>query len=177
MTGWITENSPAGTMIVGHCLEDHLVACDPNYISPLTIKAIDYDVGMSAKIVYKFVGSQVEDQNRQPFIVDSSTGVLRLADHASLDRESIGHYNLMIEISDSGTPSLTADRLIRIFVEVTDVNDSPPIFTDSFYLRSTLFLPTYPTESVLQLTAEDPDLNDSVSSFQCIMCLNLFVGC
>ncbi|CAH8550608.1 unnamed protein product [Schistosoma mattheei] len=162
MTGWITENSPAGTMIVGHCLEDHLVACDLNYISPLTIKAIDYDVGMSAKIVYNFVGSQVEDQNRQPFIVDSSTGVLRLADHASLDRESIGHYNLMIEISDNGTPSLTADRLIRIFVEVTDVNDSPPIFTDSFYLRSTLFLPTYPTESVLQLTAEDPDLNDSV---------------
>ncbi|CAH8589461.1 unnamed protein product [Schistosoma rodhaini] len=162
MTGWITENSPAGTMIVGHCLEDHLVACDPNYISPLTIKAIDYDVGINAKIVYNFVGSQVEDENRQPFIVDNSTGVLRLADHASLDRESIGHYVLMIEISDAGTPSLTADRFIRISVEVTDVNDSPPIFTDSFYLRSTLFLPTYPTELVLQLTAEDPDLNDSV---------------
>ncbi|CAI2730250.1 unnamed protein product [Schistosoma spindalis] len=162
MTGWITENSPAGTMIVGHCLEDHLVACDPNYISPLTIKAIDYDVGINAKIVYNFVGSQVEVGDRQPFIVDNSTGVLRLADHASLDRESIGHYSLMIEISDTGTPSLTADRLIRIFVEVTDVNDSPPIFTDSFYLRSTLFLPTYPTELVLQLTAEDPDLNDSV---------------
>uniref|UniRef100_A0A5K4FEY1 Cadherin n=1 Tax=Schistosoma mansoni TaxID=6183 RepID=A0A5K4FEY1_SCHMA len=162
MTGWIIENSPAGTMIVGHCLEDHLVACDPNYISPLTIKAIDYDVGINAKIVYNFVGSQVEDENRQPFIVDNSTGVLRLADHASLDRESIGHYVLMIEISDAGRPSLTADRLIRISVEVTDVNDSPPIFTDSFYLRSTLFLPTYPTELVLQLTAEDPDLNDFV---------------
>ncbi|CAH8521239.1 unnamed protein product [Schistosoma turkestanicum] len=161
-TGWIAENSPSGTMIIGHCVEDHLVACDRTHISPLTLKVIDYDVGVNAQLVYNFVGSQIKDGHRQPFFVDNSTGVLRLADYASLDRETTGSYVLMIEISDAGTPSLTADRLIRITVEITDVNDSPPIFTDSFYLRSTLFLPTYPTELVLQLTAEDPDLNDSV---------------
>ncbi|TNN21015.1 Fat-like cadherin-related tumor suppressor, partial [Schistosoma japonicum] len=162
MTGWISENSPAGTLVIGHCLEDHLLPCDPNYIGPLILKVTDYDLGINAKPVYSFVGSQVKEDSRQPFIVDNSTGVLRLGDHASLDRETIGYYVLMIEVSDSGTPSLTADRLIRITVDVIDVNDSPPAFTDAFYLRSTLFLPTYPTEFVLQLTAKDPDLNDSV---------------
>ncbi|VDP97227.1 unnamed protein product, partial [Trichobilharzia regenti] len=163
MIGWISEDAPFGTMIVGHCIDDNLVTtCDPGYIGPIALKAIDFDVGINAKLVYRLVGPQ-SGSNHQLFVIDNSTGVLRLSDHASLlDREMKARYDFMIEVSDSGKPSLTADHLIRISVEVTDVNDSPPIFTDPYYLQSTLLLPTYPNELVLQIKAEDPDLNDSV---------------
>ncbi|CAH8556143.1 unnamed protein product [Heterobilharzia americana] len=161
MTGVISEDSSPGTMIVGHCLEDYSISCDTSYIGALILKVTDFDLGINAKLVYTFVGPQAEE-NDQLFVIDNSTGVLRLSDNALLDRETKGHYILMIEVSDSGKPSLTADRLIRISVEVTDVNDSPPIFTDPYHLQSTLFLPTYPNELILQLKADDPDLNDSV---------------
>ena len=83
------------------------------------------------------------------FAVNVSTGVVQLANE--LDRESTPSYELELRVLDgvgSGTTILT--------VNVTDVNDQPPVFNSSSY---TVTLPeNYPThQPILQVFAIDMD--------------------
>ncbi|XP_047441118.1 protocadherin gamma-C5-like [Mugil cephalus] len=48
-----------------------------------------------------------------------------------LDRENGSEYNIEIIATDSGTPPLSTEKTINVVV--TDVNDNPPIFTQSKY--------------------------------------------
>ncbi|XP_048088256.1 protocadherin gamma-C5-like isoform X11 [Alosa alosa] len=50
---------------------------------------------------------------------------------ALLDREVTPEYNVEITATDSGTPSLKSSRIIK--VEVLDVNDNPPFFSQSSF--------------------------------------------
>uniref|UniRef100_A0A3B5AM92 Protocadherin 2 alpha b 5 n=1 Tax=Stegastes partitus TaxID=144197 RepID=A0A3B5AM92_9TELE len=47
-----------------------------------------------------------------------------------LDRESVSQYNISVAATDEGTPSLSSTSVITI--QVSDVNDNPPQFLDSF---------------------------------------------
>lgn len=48
-----------------------------------------------------------------------------------LDRETIDHYELVIEASDGGFPPKKGRMTVNI--TILDVNDNPPIFTESVY--------------------------------------------
>uniref|UniRef100_A0A8D3B9B6 Protocadherin 1 gamma 31 n=1 Tax=Scophthalmus maximus TaxID=52904 RepID=A0A8D3B9B6_SCOMX len=48
-----------------------------------------------------------------------------------LDRENVSEYNIEITADDSGSPPLSSKKIIP--VSITDVNDNPPVFTQSSY--------------------------------------------
>ncbi|KAJ7415080.1 Protocadherin beta-14 [Willisornis vidua] len=57
-----------------------------------------------------------------------------LRTNAALDRESKAQYNITITARDWGTPRLSSRE--SIFVQISDVNDNPPEFTQEIYTMS-----------------------------------------
>lgn len=55
-----------------------------------------------------------------------------------------------------GNPRLPSDSVAKVVVEVVNVNDCPPTFTQATY-EATVLLPTARGVSVLSLSASDPD--------------------
>ncbi|XP_067160769.1 protocadherin beta-15-like isoform X2 [Apteryx mantelli] len=53
---------------------------------------------------------------------------------AALDRERTAEYNITITAMDWGTPRLSSQE--SIFVQISDVNDNPPEFTQAVYTMS-----------------------------------------
>ncbi|XP_062358139.1 protocadherin beta-16-like [Cinclus cinclus] len=53
---------------------------------------------------------------------------------AALDRERTAEYNITITATDWGTKRLSSQE--RIFVQISDVNDNPPEFTQELYIMS-----------------------------------------
>uniref|UniRef100_A0A2K5D8Q4 Protocadherin Fat 3 n=1 Tax=Aotus nancymaae TaxID=37293 RepID=A0A2K5D8Q4_AOTNA len=118
--------------------------------SPLVIRATDADSNRNALLVYQIV----ESTAKKFFTVDSSTGAIRTI--ANLDHETIAHFHFHVHVRDSGSPQLTAESPVEVNIEVTDVNDNPPVFTQAVF-ETILLLPTYVGVEVLKVSATDPD--------------------
>ncbi|KAB1272051.1 Protocadherin Fat 3 [Camelus dromedarius] len=118
--------------------------------SPLVIRATDADSNRNALLVYQIV----ESTAKKFFTVDSSTGAIRTI--ANLDHETIAHFHFHVHVRDSGSPQLTAESPVEVSIEVTDVNDNPPVFTQAVF-ETVLLLPTYVGVEVLKVSATDPD--------------------
>ncbi|XP_010154165.1 PREDICTED: protocadherin Fat 3-like, partial [Eurypyga helias] len=119
-------------------------------ISPLVIRATDADSNQNALLVYQIV----ESTAKKYFTVDSSTGAIRTI--ANLDHETIAHFHFRVHVRDSGNPQLTAESPVEVTIEVTDVNDNPPVFSQAVF-ETVLLLPTYVGVEVLKVKATDPD--------------------
>ncbi|XP_012590314.1 PREDICTED: protocadherin Fat 3 [Condylura cristata] len=91
---------------------------------------------------------------RELFAVDASTGAVRTT--APLDRERAARFLFHVHVRDGGSPPLAAESPVEVSVEVTDVNDSPPAFTQAAF-EATVLLPTYVGVEVLAVSATDPD--------------------
>ncbi|XP_075448649.1 protocadherin Fat 3 isoform X3 [Ascaphus truei] len=118
--------------------------------NPLVIRASDADSNQNALLVYQIV----ESTAKKYFTVDSSTGAIRTI--ANLDHETIAYFHFHVHVRDSGSPQLTAESPVEVTIEVTDVNDNPPVFTEAVF-ETTLLLPTYVGVEVVQVSARDPD--------------------
>ncbi|XP_041516143.1 protocadherin beta-8 isoform X27 [Microtus oregoni] len=89
----------------------------------------DRDSGENGKVVCSI-------PDTLPFILKSTfKNFYTLVTESPLDRESRSEYNITITVSDMGTPRLTTRHTIT--VQVSDVNDNAPAFTQSSY---TLFV-------------------------------------
>uniref|UniRef100_A0A670J3V0 Cadherin domain-containing protein n=1 Tax=Podarcis muralis TaxID=64176 RepID=A0A670J3V0_PODMU len=102
----------------------------------LTFSAIDNDrTHDSTYVQYAIIGGnggnkfQVEKCIIGPESPSKLTGNLVL--RSILDRESSSSYQLLILVSDRGTPPLNATATVSI--TVLDINDNPPIFTSLEY--------------------------------------------
>ncbi|XP_042316175.1 protocadherin-16 [Sceloporus undulatus] len=71
-----------------------------------------------------------------------------------LDREERDSYELRVTATDAGTPPLRAES--AFVLQVTDVNDNPPLFDAREYEQSVPEV-VYPGSFVLQVTARDKD--------------------
>ncbi|XP_067890087.1 protocadherin Fat 3a isoform X2 [Heterodontus francisci] len=117
---------------------------------PLVIRATDADCNQNALLVYQIV----ESTANKYFSVDSSTGAVRTI--ANLDHETIPIFHFQVHVRDSGNPQLTAETPAEVTIHVTDINDSPPKFSQDVY-ETILLLPTYSGVEVLTVSATDPD--------------------
>ncbi|XP_061899373.1 protocadherin gamma-C5-like [Entelurus aequoreus] len=54
-----------------------------------------------------------------------------LVTSGALDRERVSEYKIEITATDSGSPPLSSKKMIS--VSITDVNDNPPVFSQSSY--------------------------------------------
>uniref|UniRef100_A0A3P8V2C4 Protocadherin gamma-C3 n=1 Tax=Cynoglossus semilaevis TaxID=244447 RepID=A0A3P8V2C4_CYNSE len=89
------------------------------------IRARDLDSGDNAKVTLKLPAGS-------PFSLKPSfSNNYALITSSTLDREISSQYNVEITATDSGSPPLSSKKTIP--VSITDVNDNPPVFSQSSY--------------------------------------------
>ena len=132
-------------------------------ITIVNVTATDLDIGTNGQVMYRVssvpsvsgrMGSGVS--SNEPFGLVNNNGVAVLSLVQSLDRETVSQYTVTIEATDG-----TFTNAVTISVNVSDVNDNPPIFTN---LPTTLTVSEdTPVGTVLyQVTAEDFDFDATV---------------
>ncbi|XP_064636324.1 cadherin-related tumor suppressor-like [Lineus longissimus] len=131
-----TEGLPAGTEI-------------------LTATAVDNDGGVNGTVVYSLL-PEVNHNYPKTFSLDSKTG--RLTTRMTLDREVVPFYVVKIKAQDGGTPSLSSTT--TVYLNVTDINDNPPIFYPRNYFATVMENKPSGT-TVVQVTATDLDAGEN----------------
>ncbi|NWZ21788.1 CELR2 protein, partial [Asarcornis scutulata] len=94
----------------------------------LTVSATDLDAGANALVTYRIVNQQPPTSSPM-FLVNSATGQLSLSQQ--LDYETTKQFDVEVEASDGGQPSLSTKTLV--VVHILDVNDNPPKFDKAAY--------------------------------------------
>ncbi|PAA62861.1 hypothetical protein BOX15_Mlig014584g2 [Macrostomum lignano] len=104
------------------------------------VNASDADLGENSRLTYLIANASV------PFNI-TSDGVVQSS--GLLDRESISRYRFVVYASDAGFPSLTGSTVVA--VQLTDINDWSPEFSQPIY--QTFTLEKAPIGTVLAIVA------------------------
>uniref|UniRef100_A0A673HXY9 Protocadherin-15 n=1 Tax=Sinocyclocheilus rhinocerous TaxID=307959 RepID=A0A673HXY9_9TELE len=115
------------------------------------VRATDPDAGLNGQIRYRLLSFA-------SLFTINATGSIFTA--VPLDRETRSRYDLIVEASDGAVdPRRTT---ITLLVEVTDINDNSPVFSQPIY---TVNVPenTPAGTVILRLSAEDADLVSNVT--------------
>ncbi|XP_069619829.1 protocadherin gamma-B1-like isoform X27 [Ranitomeya imitator] len=93
-----------------------------------------------------------------PFNLLSLNNYYKISLKSGIDREKSPFYNITIIATDRGSPPLSSTRFLTL--DVSDVNDNPPIFSKSTYVA---YVPenNLPGASIFSLQASDPDTGDN----------------
>ncbi|XP_069812897.1 uncharacterized protein [Dendropsophus ebraccatus] len=88
----------------------------------------------------------------------SSDKYYRIVSGTTLDREKLSMYNITIIATDRGSTPLSSKRIITL--EISDINDNPPMFDKSTYV---VYVPenNLPGASIFSIHASDPDTGDN----------------
>lgn len=113
------------------------------------LEAVDPDSGYNGTLVYVIKSGDIDGF----FKVDMYTGGLTIM--SALNRELRDAYNLMIEVSDLGTPALSDN--ITVSVKILDENDNVPTFEQETY-SATISEDIKVNSTVAQVSATDKDL-------------------
>uniref|UniRef100_A0A3Q0S781 Protocadherin gamma-C3 n=1 Tax=Amphilophus citrinellus TaxID=61819 RepID=A0A3Q0S781_AMPCI len=129
----VQEDAPPGTVIA-------------------VISVMDRDSGENGNV-------DCQIPNNVPFQLHSSfKNYYTLVTSEFLDRETVSEYNITLTARDLGSPSLSTRK--NILVQVSDINDNPPRFSQPSY---TVYVTenNAPGASICSVTAFDPDSNQN----------------
>ncbi|KAM8848077.1 uncharacterized protein ACB058_011861 [Synchiropus picturatus] len=94
-----------------------------------------------------------------PFSLKSTTNnFYTLVTDSELDRESASEYNISVSCSDEGVPSLSSS--VTLTLQISDVNDNPPVFERSSY-EAYIVENNTPGLSIFTVRATDADWNQN----------------
>ncbi|XP_053575577.1 protocadherin gamma-B2-like [Bombina bombina] len=65
-------------------------------------------------------------------LLSSSGNYYKIVTAYAMDRENISYYDITVMATDKGSPPLSSTKIIRI--DISDVNDNPPIFEKTTYV-------------------------------------------
>ncbi|XP_035289609.1 protocadherin Fat 3-like [Anguilla anguilla] len=116
--------------------------------SVVQVLAKDLDSQLNGQIVYSIVRG---DRGNQ-FLINPASGVIRV--NKNLDRETISSYYLVVKAQDSGSPPMSS--AVTVNIDVSDVNDNPPVFSQFNYTIAIQGGSPVGT-SIVQLSVTDPD--------------------
>ncbi|XP_073424162.1 protocadherin alpha-C2-like isoform X1 [Dendrobates tinctorius] len=97
-------------------------------------------------------------QPNLPFKLNSFKNTFKLLTDGKLDREQCSSYNVTVTATDSGVPPLSSQK--TLYVQISDVNDNPPVFEESSYSVYVLEN-NAPGVSLFSVKAMDPDANEN----------------
>ncbi|XP_062598426.1 protein dachsous-like [Saccostrea cucullata] len=101
----------------------------------LQVLATDSDAGINAEIQYTITSGN--DQGL--FIVHGKTGVVSITPNATLDYENTQQHKLIVRATDClgcDSSQMKFSAFATIVINVTDVNEYPPLFPVPFYYAS-----------------------------------------
>uniref|UniRef100_A0A671M6S3 Cadherin EGF LAG seven-pass G-type receptor 3-like n=1 Tax=Sinocyclocheilus anshuiensis TaxID=1608454 RepID=A0A671M6S3_9TELE len=119
----------------------------------LRVSASDQDKEGNAAVHYNIISGN----SRGQFAIDSVTGEIQVV--APLDYETEREYTLRLRAQDNGRPPLSNNTGI-VSVQVTDVNDNPPIFVSTPF-QATVLESAPIGHSILHIQAIDTDNGDN----------------
>uniref|UniRef100_A0AAZ3QH85 Protocadherin Fat 1 n=1 Tax=Oncorhynchus tshawytscha TaxID=74940 RepID=A0AAZ3QH85_ONCTS len=137
-TGMISELAPINSVVL------------TRENTPLVIRASDADRDANAMLVYQIV----EPFAHNYFAIDSSTGAIRMTTIMDYEQRSV--FRFTIQVHDLGIPRLFAETAANVTVEVIDVNDCSPQFSQELY-ETSVIVPTYKGVEVIKVNASDAD--------------------
>ncbi|KAH9487879.1 long-chain fatty acid transporter fat1 [Bulinus truncatus] len=112
------------------------------------VKATSLDVGINADITYSILAGNEQGK----FTIDPYKGILTVAE--PLDHELSKEYFITVQATDCGTPPLTSTAII--IINITDINDNAPRFSQDAYsvhiLENIL-----PATEIFKVVATDSD--------------------
>uniref|UniRef100_A0A3Q1EEG5 FAT atypical cadherin 3b n=1 Tax=Acanthochromis polyacanthus TaxID=80966 RepID=A0A3Q1EEG5_9TELE len=85
------------------------------------VLAEDLDSQVNGRITYSILKGDRSNQ----FWIDPVAGLLKV--NKRLDRELVSRYALSVQAFDSGSPAMSST--VTINIDISDVNDNPPVFT------------------------------------------------
>ncbi|XP_069619819.1 protocadherin gamma-B2-like isoform X17 [Ranitomeya imitator] len=129
----IPEDSPPGTIIA-------------------LIKVSDRDSGENGEVDCKLTDGGAFS------LISSSASYFRLVTVGSLDREKVSTYDITILATDRGSPPLSSRK--SIILEISDINDNPPVFNKSTYIAY-VQENNLPGASIFSIQANDFDTGDN----------------
>ncbi|KAL1023572.1 hypothetical protein UPYG_G00042580 [Umbra pygmaea] len=121
--------------------------------SVLQVSATDADTGNNKVIFYQLVEDKEESSDY--FSIDRETGVIWIV--CMLDQEDKQQHKLTVRAVDGGVPALSSE--VTVMVEVTDLNDNAPAFTEGVY-EATVSELAPRGHFVTQVQASDADSSD-----------------
>ncbi|XP_056424935.1 protocadherin gamma-B1-like, partial [Hyla sarda] len=127
------------------------------------IEVHDKDSGQNGEVDCKLL-------EEIPFnLVLSSDNYYTIITTSSMDREEVSSYTITLLATDRGSPPLSSQRTITL--EISDVNDNPPLFIRSTYVA---YVPenNLPGSSIYSIQASDPDTGDNAKIFYSISTSN-----
>uniref|UniRef100_A0A8C1ZLH9 FAT atypical cadherin 2 n=1 Tax=Cyprinus carpio TaxID=7962 RepID=A0A8C1ZLH9_CYPCA len=124
----------------------------PIGISVLQVSAVDNDSGRNSDITYQLV-----DKENEFFEIDPLSGILVTSQ--VLDYETTQQFTLKVKATDKGAPPLSSEA--QIIVNVIDVNDNPPDFSEPSY-RASLDEKATCGHIIIKVQALDPDSKDDL---------------
>ncbi|XP_030000846.1 protocadherin gamma-A10-like [Sphaeramia orbicularis] len=92
------------------------------------------------------------------FIENTSKGFYSILTNSDLDRERASEYNITVTCSDEGVPSLSSS--VTLTLQISDVNDNPPVFERSSY-EAYIVENNTPGLSIFTVKATDSDWNQN----------------
>ncbi len=125
-----------------------------------TVVATDRDIGPNGQISFTLHGLE---SSPPPFAI-SSAGIIRTT--VVLDAENVSTFTLLVTAYDSGNPQRNSS--VTLVVEVLDLNDNIPFFTQSYSLFIPENAPIGSTLPVLEAVDYDRDKRNSYISFRII---------
>ena len=128
----------------------------PNGSPVIKVNAVDKDKGVNGQVKYSIV--QQPHQKGTKFTVDEETGELftnKVFDREGDDGKSV---SVTVKAIDSGEPSL--EGVCSFTVEITDVNDNPPLFDRQKYIEN-VKQDTNIGTNILRVSASDEDADNN----------------
>lgn len=126
----------------------------------LTIKATDDDAIITEedeKLGFNRISYSLEGVFAHWFIINNETGVIQVSKDAALDREQYPTIELTGVAEDSfRVLTLSAKSTVKILIELLDVNDVAPSFSEKQYI-AVIPESADPDTSVIEIKAMDPD--------------------
>ena len=159
----INDNTPQMTVINESRTYYEDIAVNTSVV---TVTATDEDIDENGRITYSIInitatapgGDVIQGYDLEQFYINPGTGELIIFN--SLDRDTIDSYTLEIQASDNGIEPRVNSTFV--FITVMDVNDNPPVFSQSRYNAS--INENSPNSTLvpnLVLVADDVDLDSA----------------
>ncbi|CAH2275878.1 protocadherin gamma-B2-like [Pelobates cultripes] len=105
-----------------------------------------------------------------PFqLILSSSKYYKIVTTKAMDREKESFYNITVQASDRGSPPLSTTKTIRL--DISDINDNPPVFAKSAYV---VYVPenNLPGASIYSIHALDFDIEENAKIIYSISSTN-----
>ncbi|XP_071943757.1 cadherin-23-like [Antedon mediterranea] len=158
------DNQPMFEQLVAGVPETETLDVDENSAVGTAIgsvpDAIDRDTDQYSQVYYYIV----EGNSENYFSINKTTGEVSV--NGELDREAKSSYRIVVKASSevdyqgTGPYNVTTDfSLKEVIININDVNDNGPIFTQNPYFAAVAIDATV-GKSIIRVSAVDPDIGD-----------------